>query len=92
LPPPCGTSATLSTLTPTNDQSSDDASLTTSGMRPDCIVALPELLASVDVSEPPPPQAASVAAIKPVIAVHVAYLRIVLGIVRFMSWSPLHVP
>jgi hypothetical protein len=55
-------------------------------------VAPPELLVIVDVSELPPPQAASVSAIAAAAATHVADLSIVLNIVRFMSWSPLHVP
>jgi hypothetical protein len=53
-------------------------------MLPLCIVAPPELLVIVDVPELPPPQPASVTAIAVAIAAHAAYL----GIVRFMSLSP----
>jgi hypothetical protein len=52
------------------------------------MVAPPELLAIVDVSELPPPQAASVTAIAVAIETHLAYL----SIVRFMRMSPLNVP
>jgi hypothetical protein len=57
-------------------------------MLPLCIVAPPELLVIVDVSELPPPQPASVTAIAVAIAAHAAYL----GIVGFMSLSPVDIP
>jgi hypothetical protein len=73
-----------------------------------CIVVPPELLVSIDVSEPPPPQATSMTAMTADIAANAVYRAIVRGIVlaivvviasgivldivRFMSCSPLHVP
>jgi hypothetical protein len=59
------------------------------------MVAAPELLVIVDESDlldvsevaPSPPQPASVTAIAVAIAAHAAYL----GVMRFMSWSPLNV-
>jgi hypothetical protein len=68
-------------------------------MLPVCIVAAPELLVIVDESDllvvselaasplPPPPQPASVTAIAVAIAAQATYL----GVMKFMSWSPLNV-
>jgi hypothetical protein len=75
----------LNTLTPTSAQSSDEASLTTSGTLPDWVVLLDPLLD--DKSElllPPPPQAATVAAR----AAHTAYR----SIVNFMTHPPCDIP
>ena len=59
-PPPCGTSAIDSTLTPMVAQSSDDASLNSIETLPLCGVELSVLLEPP--LEPPPPHAASSAA------------------------------
>jgi hypothetical protein len=75
----------LDTLTPTSAQSSDEASLTTSGTLPDWVVLLEPLLD--DKSEllpPPPPQAASVAAS----TAHTAFR----SIVSFMTRPPCDIP
>ena len=73
----------LSTLTPTSAQSSAEPSLTMSGTVPVCIVA-PEEFPIGDISELPPPQAASAAAA----ATQATYL----SIVSFMTFPPLDIP
>jgi hypothetical protein len=61
-PPPCGTSAMLSTLTPITAQSSVDASLINTDMVAFCGVVVEEV---PDVDPEPPPHAARVSAARP---------------------------
>src|SRR5712671_1398100 len=79
LPPPCGTSAMLSSFTPIVAQSSEDASLIVSGMVPDIGVG-------VAVVEPEPPQPLT-AAVRPIrSAPWSALLRILRCITQSLCW------